>query len=193
MTAPFRVPVRVETERLVLRHWDPDRDVDDYHALIVDNADRLRRWMPWAAHEPLSRADHAQWLAQCAAWAEQGGRTFLAITDAATGRVIGSAGLHPTNSPRTREIGYWLAHGSVGRGLATEVVVALTEVALGSARANRIEILTLPDNASAIAVARRAGFHDEGLTHDTHAGVPMALWAAGHTWNGPCRVRRIAR
>ena len=176
MSPERTVPSRIETERLVMRPWEPETDVDSYHALLAASADHLRPWMPWAGDEPLSRAEHLDWLRQCARWAADGTKGYLAMLSRDDDRLIGSVGLHPAREEEIREIGYWLAPEYQGRGYVTEAVEALVRVAFEDSRITRVEVLTMPDNAPAIAVARRAGFHHEGVTHDTHAGVPMDLW-----------------
>src|SRR4051794_9877759 len=54
-------PYRIETERLVLRCWDP-ADSDALDEAVAESLDELRPWMPWAAdptveptHEVLRR------------------------------------------------------------------------------------------------------------------------------------------
>ncbi|WP_084129934.1 GNAT family N-acetyltransferase [Demequina sp. NBRC 110055] len=177
MSPAWTVPNRIETERLVLRRWEPETDVDSYHALMTASADHLSPWMPWARDEPLSLNEHLDWLRQCARWAADGTKGYLALLSRDDGRLIGSVGLHPAREEEIREIGYWLAPAHQGHGYVTEAVKALTRVAFEDSRVTRVEILTLPENAAAIAVAGRAGFRREGITHDTHAGVPMDLWA----------------
>ena len=44
-------PYRIETERLVLRCWDP-RDAPLLKDAIDSSLDHLRPWMPWAREEP---------------------------------------------------------------------------------------------------------------------------------------------
>ncbi|WP_084100322.1 GNAT family N-acetyltransferase [Demequina sp. NBRC 110051] len=176
MSPEHTVPSRIETERLVLRRWEPEKDVDSYHALLVTSAEHLRPWMPWARDEPLTRAEHLDWLRQCVRWAAEGTKGYLAMHSRDDGRLLGSVGLHPAREVEIREIGYWLAPQHQGRGYVTEAVEALTRVAFEDPRVRRVEILTMPENAAAIAVARRAGFRHRGITHDTHAEVPMDLW-----------------
>lgn len=177
MSPENTVPSRLETERLVLRRWEPDEDADAYHALLIASAEHLRPWMPWARDEPLSRAEHLDWLCQCAQWAADGTKGYLAMLERDSGTLIGSVGLHPAREEEIREIGYWLAPAHQGHGYVTEAVEALTRTAFEDPRVARVEILTLPSNAAAISVARRAGFRHEGLTHDTHGGVPLDLWS----------------
>ena len=61
-------------------------------------------------------------------------------------------------------VAYWLAPGARGRGIATRAVRLLTEWAFDT-RADlvRIELWSIVGNEASDAVARRAGFSEEGV------------------------------
>ncbi|WP_169747701.1 GNAT family N-acetyltransferase [Demequina subtropica] len=173
----WTVPARIETERLVLRPYSPAADVDAYHARLVEDADHLRPWMPWAADEPKPVEEHLAWLEQCAAWAAEGGHAYLGIFDKDTGAFLGSGGFHATDDPSVREIGYWLGASAMGRGYASEATIALAAVGLLHAGATRVEIRVSPANVRSSAVARRCGFALEGIAA-REGEEPMEVWVA---------------
>ena len=75
----------------------------------------------------------------------------------------GGAGLMRLDWPQRRfEIGYWLAPDATGRGLASEAVHALAQMAFSQLKALRVEIRTDARNLPSRAVAERCGFVLEG-------------------------------
>ena len=47
----MQAPFRIETERLVIRCWEPE-DAAGAKRVIDANIEHLLPWMPWVAHEP---------------------------------------------------------------------------------------------------------------------------------------------
>ncbi|HEV2797047.1 MAG TPA: GNAT family protein [Nocardioides sp.] len=87
--------------------------------------------------------------------------TAFAITDAASGELVGCCGVDGWTDDDVVQFGYWIADGARRRGYATRAVVLMTRwlFDLGAARA----FLTIvADNEGSVAVARRAGFVHEG-------------------------------
>jgi RimJ/RimL family protein N-acetyltransferase len=64
---------------------------------------------------------------------------------------------------RTVELGYVVAPRARGRGVATEALRLLTDWALETLGAVRIELLISPENAASRRVAERCGYVREGL------------------------------
>jgi [ribosomal protein S5]-alanine N-acetyltransferase len=60
-------------------------------------------------------------------------------------------------------IGYWLAEGANGRGLATRAVAAMKQIAFQAMNLHRIEAGTLKDNVKSQRVLERNGFERFGL------------------------------
>ena len=102
------------------------------------------------------------------------------------GRLAGSFSLLELKSrPSYGEIGYWVAAGARGRGVASRSVALLRDWATEALRVRTIEILVHRDNALSRAVALRAGFTDTGelrtLPRDDDPGPPaliVYLWEA---------------
>lgn len=73
--------------------------------------------------------------------------------------VIAAAGFHgPPDEHGVVEIGYSIVEHARGRGYATEVVLALVEVAFESGSVQRVVARTHEGNAASIAVLVRCGF-----------------------------------
>ncbi|HEV7872364.1 MAG TPA: GNAT family protein [Modestobacter sp.] len=85
------------------------------------------------------------------------------LTTEVDGRVVGSTGVHRIGQhPLGPEIGYWIAAEARGRGYAAETTHALAERAIGVG-APRVYLVADVRNGGSQAVARRAGFAQEGV------------------------------
>jgi hypothetical protein len=85
-----------------------------------------------------------------------------------TARLVASVGLHRTDwtLPKT-EVGYWVRTTEAGKGYGTEAVLALTDWALGSLKARRVELVTDEANYGSRRLAERCGFTLEGVLRNT--------------------------
>jgi len=94
----------------------------------------------------------------------------LAITDAATGELLGNLALSPTG-----ELSYWLAPAARGRGVATRAVRLLVGWARKSG-VDRVELHAHVDNVGSQRVAERAGFRRDRVQR-------AARVVKGRTWD----------
>ena len=85
----------------------------------------------------------------------------FAIVDARSGELVGCCGVDDWSTADVVQLGYWLAAGARGRGLATRAVVLFTRW-LFERGAARAFLTIVAGNEASIAVARRAGFVHEG-------------------------------
>jgi len=162
----IEVPVRIETERLILRCPQPGDGV------VVNEAEReslaeLKPWMPWAQHG--KSVDDSE------AYCRRMQARFLLREDLAMliferdvlgreGRLLGGTGLHRIDwALRSFEIGYWRRSGCRGRGVATEAARSLARFAFDRLAARRVEIRTDDSNVASWKVAERADFTLEAL------------------------------
>jgi len=95
------------------------------------------------------------------AWRD-GSAAMFAITDAQSGRVLGSITREPMNG-HIAEFGYWLAAEARGRGAATRALSLIAEWTLATTDAIRLESYTDAGNDRSGAVLLRAGFEREGV------------------------------
>jgi ribosomal-protein-serine acetyltransferase len=149
------LPARIETERLVLRTW-VTTDAPQMSAAVAANLEHLRRWMPWAADEPLAMPDRIVLIEKWQAEHQAGGDTVYGIF--LDGVPIGGTGLHRRLGPNVLEIGYWIHHEHVGRGFATEAARALTATAFTITGIDRVEIHHDKANSASGAIPQKLGF-----------------------------------
>lgn len=86
----------------------------------------------------------------------------LVVTDAATGALLGNAGLAPGAEPGTGAVSYWVAPAARGRGVATRAVRLLVAYA-AELGLRRLTLWTRADNTGSRRVAEAAGFRLEGV------------------------------
>jgi RimJ/RimL family protein N-acetyltransferase len=147
-------------ERIAIRPLAAD-DAAACRAVLGRRDDApFRRWLAWAVAAPAALAD-----------ARQPPYGERAVALAATGEVVGLAGLVPAygpfaqlegappGGPWTPELGlYWaLAPAHRGRGYATEAAALLAAHAFAELHAARLVATTERANAASQAVMRRLG------------------------------------
>jgi RimJ/RimL family protein N-acetyltransferase len=173
----FPIPQRFETERLLLRVFEPE-DAEQLHQALAESIDILRRFLwflPWVAEE--------QTLQSAEVRCRRAKANFLLRTDLAyaalekeTGRLVGSVGLHRTDwELPSSEVGYWLRSSAVGKGYASEAVRAVSGWAIAELRVARLELITLEDNVASRAVAERCSFFLEGIHRNAVRGPDGVL------------------
>lgn len=151
-----QAPERLATERLVLRR---PQAVDAASILDSYASDpEVTRLLAWPRHRTLDDTlAFVQWSDQI--WGSQLAGPYLVLDR--EGRVIGSTGLD-VETPWRAATGYALSREVWGRGLATELTLAMTRLAddLGVVR---LYALCHPNNTASARVLAKVGFAREGV------------------------------
>jgi RimJ/RimL family protein N-acetyltransferase len=148
----------VRTERLVMRPPTQD-DVDAITRACQDPENQ--RWLT-ALPSPYTREDALHFVTQIVPQGRDE-RRDLSFAVEADGDLVGMCGLHALTTGRLGpEIGYWIAPEARRRGYAAEAARGLAGWALAHG-APRAHLFTDVHNAPSQAVARRAGFEEEGV------------------------------
>jgi RimJ/RimL family protein N-acetyltransferase len=157
------IPYRIEVEGgPVVRCWDP-RDAPLLKDAVDSSLEHLRQWMPWAYDEPQEIDQKAALLRRFRGLFDLGQDFVFGIFAADESEVLGGSGLHTRAGEGGLEIGYWVRADRTRRGIATSVAAVLTRVGIELAGADRIEILVEVGNEPSATIARRLGYHEEGL------------------------------
>ena len=164
----FPVPLEIQSPRLTLRPFRAC-DAPELHTALVESMNELRAhlwFLPWVAEDPTLQSAEVRCRKAEANFLLRTDLPYLAF-ESETGRLVGSIGLHRTDwaLPKT-EVGYWVRSTESGKGYATEGVNALTNWALESLGAKRVELVTDEQNHGSRAVATRCGFLLEGVLHN---------------------------
>jgi RimJ/RimL family protein N-acetyltransferase len=143
------------------RHTAADLDV--LYAVVEENRDHLRPFMPWADQ---TRDDLARFLTETIASWDAGTSWQYVIVDARDDTVLGGCGLLSRIGPGALEIGYWLRQEATGRGVVTASARALTDAALAVDGVARVEIHCDAANIRSAAVASRLGYRLDRIEDD---------------------------
>ena len=171
---------RIETERAVLRCWQP-ADAEILLNAVSQSLEHLREWMPWARNEPTSLEDKIALLRNWRAEFDLDSDYTYGIFSPDEIEVWGGSGLHKRLAGSALEIGYWIRADLINRGLATEISAALTKVAFAVNKVDRVEIHCDPDNVRSAAIPRKLGFTQEALlrrrtTKPDGSPTDVAIW-----------------
>jgi RimJ/RimL family protein N-acetyltransferase len=153
-------PYRIETERLVIRCYEP-RDAPALKEAIDSSLEHLQEWMPWALAEPQPLEQKLELVNFFRTSFEADENFTYAIFAADEAELLGGTGLHPRVGPGGLEIGYWVRASATRQGIITESTAALTRVGLEICEADRIEIRIEPRNRASFGVPRKLGFLEE--------------------------------
>ena len=170
----------ISTERLRLR-----QPCAEDAAAIFDYASsaEVTRFMSWPRHRRL--ADTQSFLAFSDSEWQRWPTGPLVLEDRSNGRVIGTSGLEFETQDRA-STGYVLARAFWGRGLATEALLSVVELArhLG---VRRLYALCHVDNAASARVLTKASFGAEGrlpnhvLFPNLDPDLPQDVFCYGRT------------
>lgn len=152
----------IRTERLLLRPFDTNTDVDAVYAYA--SRPEVCRYIPF---EPRSREELATWIkSRNSGMLEAEGQALgLAVVLQDTGELVGDVMLFWRSAEhRTGEIGYVFNPDHYGRGYATETARALLALAFdGELRLHRVIARVDARNDASAAVLRRIGMRQEAL------------------------------
>ncbi len=153
---------RIETERLVLRCWNP-ADAPLLKVAIDASVEHLKPWMPWVHAEPEELSVKVDRLRRFRGNFDLDKEYVYGIFDRAEQQVLGGSGFHTRVGEGALEIGYWIHADHINLGLATEVSAALTKVAFDVHKVNRVEIHCDPENVRSARVPEKLGYVKEGV------------------------------
>lgn len=151
---------RIETNRLVIRCWDP-KDAALIQEAAAASKEHLLPFMPWAADEPQTVAQKVELARRFRGLFDRGEDYVYGIFNKDETRVLGGTGLHTRLKDNALEIGYWLHKDFVNQGLITESSAALTKVAFEIYHVERMEIHCSVENLASAAVPRKLGYIHE--------------------------------
>jgi RimJ/RimL family protein N-acetyltransferase len=153
-------PYRIQTERMVLRCWDP-ADAPLLGDAVESSLDHLRPWMPWASEEPRPLEETVALLRRFRGLFDLGQDFLYGIFARDESEVLGGTGFHARIGESAFEIGYWIRASRVGEGLGTEATAALTRVGFELCGLDRIEIHVDPANEASAKIPLRLGYTHE--------------------------------
>jgi RimJ/RimL family protein N-acetyltransferase len=151
---------RIETERLVIRCWDP-QDAALMQKATAESKEHLLPFMPWAADEPQTVEQKVDLARRFRGLFDRGEDYVYGIFNKDESRALGGTGLHTRPKGNALEIGYWLHKDFVNQGYVTESTAALTKVAFELYHVERMEIHCSTENHASAAIPRKLGYVHE--------------------------------
>ncbi len=158
-----RRPLRLETERMVLR-LPIHTDFTPWVELRVESRAFLTPWEPVWAIDHLSRKSFANRVY----WAQRASRNGTALPLFLTrrdGAFLGAITLDNIRRgpAQSATIGYWIGQRFARQGYMREAISTLTHHAFTQLDLSRIEAACLPENTASRGVLERSGFKYEGV------------------------------
>jgi RimJ/RimL family protein N-acetyltransferase len=154
-------PYRIETERLLLRCWDP-ADAALLDDAVAASVAELQPWMAWAHDEPLALDARIARLREFRSKFDSDQEWIYGIFNSDGSSVLGGTGLHPDVGGDALEIGYWIRSNATGAGLGGEAAAAMTRTGFRLHRVGRLEIRVAPGNTRSARIPERLGYTMEG-------------------------------
>ncbi len=144
---------------------------------------------------PYERAHAEKFLTDSVAPGWAAGLPTWGVRGSAESKLVGMIGLmRRDNDPSAAEIGFWLAARARGTGLMTRAVHLVCDFGFAPAHLGliRIEWRAFVGNHASAAVARRTGFHYEGLMRlgGYQRGVRRDSWIAARLADDPATPAR---
>jgi len=165
-----RIRFPIETARLKLRPVTLD-DAEELHEVYSD-ASTFR----YIGAEPSASIEETrERIARTMRHQEEHGISLWAVCERNGDRVVGDCGLQLLEGGPQVELGYRLAHGVRGRGLATEAGRACLVAGFDDLELERIVAVAAPDNIASRRVMKKLGMTLMGLGH--HYGQETVLYA----------------
>jgi ribosomal-protein-serine acetyltransferase len=168
-TLPQNIPARIETERLVLRCYQPG-DGQWYYLMSQKNRRHLGQFEAGNAVMAIQSEADAEKIVEnfAAAW-QAGEAYFLAALQRDTGEFVAQIYIGVVNrSLPEYEIGYFADAGHQGLGYVTEAVRASLGFVFEHLKARRVSLQCDDTNLKSARVAERCGFVREGHIRENH-------------------------
>lgn len=175
--ASQQLPAEPGTEGdVTVRCWRP-ADAGALNAVVAENREHLRPWMPWADADPPTLEQRLALFHDWEHARRKGDEAIYGIF--VDGEVAGGGGLHRRLGPDGLEIGYWLAESFTGRGVMTVAAGLMTAAAFTVPGIELVEIHHDKANERSAGVPRRLGF----TLLDEVAREPEAPAESGVGWH----------
>ncbi len=158
-----------------MRNWHQTDAAQVYDAC---QDPEIQRWT--RVPSPYSMADAEDFIAATLErW--RAGLPSFGIFEPDGRSLLGSIGFVRSPDPGVVELGYWVAPAARGRGVATDAARLVCDWAFEHPEVHRIEWTAYAGNLASRRVARRCGFHFEGVLRSRaqHRGVWVDVWIAG--------------
>lgn len=147
--------IPLESNRLIFRDWTAT-DLEPFHVICSDPA--VMQFV--GDGEPWSSERAKQWIERASEMVKKHGYCQWALVLRETSALIGYCGFVPADE--SAEIGWRLAKGFWGRGLATEAARTMLKHGFDCLGFHRVIAKVQPPNRASIRVCEKLGMKSEG-------------------------------
>ena len=144
--------MNIETERLILRNIDPDRDFEPWARAMADE-----NTVRYLGVKPMSRAEAWRSMALAIGHWTIRGFGFFSLEHRETGAWIGRVGPWFPHGWPAPEVGWTISPEHVGQGYATEAARAAINYAFTALGWAQVIHVIMEGNEPSISVARKLG------------------------------------
>ncbi|MEO5829509.1 MAG: GNAT family protein [Rhodanobacter sp.] len=167
--------------RLLLRPWQ-ESDAALLVAAVHESVDSVGHWLPWCRAD-YGVEDATAWIAHCRAGWASGEHFAFPVFDAASGQLLGGAGLSQHDKlHRSANLGYWVRESCQRCGVAVAAARLVARFGFRQLGLARIEIVILPDNLASHTVAKHLGAKFEAIARQRLWVDRRARDAAVYGW-----------
>jgi len=139
-------------------------DAPDIFRIIDSQREYLRKWLPFVDYTKEVTDTRLFIISTLDTPEKRSELTFVIHLD---GKFVGLIGFKDTDKANKKtEIGYWLSEAYQKRGIVTQSVKRLMELAFEELEINRIQIKCATGNIPSKSIPQRLGFTLEGIEHD---------------------------
>lgn len=150
-------PIRIETERLILRPYEAG-DLEGHVETLANWA--VTQWLSTNVPFPYKKSDGETFIKEAQAKFAEGSSIRYAIEEKTTGRHVGGILIFAV-TPET-EVGYWMHPDFWGKGMGTEVLKAAISAGFDQGTITRFIAQTAQKNGGSQAILKKVGFQYAG-------------------------------
>lgn len=160
------IPLRFETERLILRVPRQSVDSSIVNQAIKDSMNQLKTWLPFAQTTPTVEETEINLREAYIKFLKRDGFRYLIFNNSSKD-FIGVVSFEDVNWDVPKcQIGYWINTKHSGNGYMLEAVKSVTEIGFNLMKFRRIEIRCESTNLKSRSIPEKLGFRLEGTLKD---------------------------
>ncbi|MCR9074545.1 MAG: GNAT family N-acetyltransferase [bacterium] len=175
-TAPDPLPLRIESDRLLLRTYTLD-DVEEVYRVVNETREHLIPWLPWcrAGYTDIDASTHeiATFIMELRKPMELS-RVIFGVFLKDTGELIGGSGIHDIRRDTAScETGYWISKSHTRMGYGEEacrrtISWAMQDQLKGGMGLRRVRIYCSGENKASTRLIEKLAIRAEVIQRDDY-------------------------
>lgn len=141
---------------------------------VLANNENVSRYLIYTFPYPYTKQDAERWI-------KTGSKANNAVTKVIEyqGKLVGTVGITPQTGwkEHSAEIGYWVGEEYWGKGIATEALRAMNDLAFSTLKYKKLFAPVLGPNKASMRVLEKCGYSLEGV-------LKQEVFKGGHYFDG---------